>query len=366
MVLPQNPFTPSFGKIPAILAGRDGIIQEMEYALGSGGGDPNLCSLFFGPRGVGKTVLLSYLARHAGQFGWISVNVTARPGMLEDIIERALEATGEYIEAAPSAHVSSVGIPSLLSVSWTREESGLGNWRTRMNRILDELARQDMGLLVTIDEVDPDLDELVDFSATFQHFIREDRRVALMMAGLPGRVSALLSDKSVSFLRRASQHAVGRIADHDVRVAFAETIREAGKDIDDDALDVLVEASDGFAYMIQLVGYRAWMVSRDADVIDVQQARRGTDLAIDDFLNGVVKKTLQDLSDMDVQFLLAMLPDDGRPSSMADIAQRMGKSPSYARVYRSRLIEQGVISSTGRGKVAFDMPLMRVYLEEQA
>lgn len=57
--------------------------------------------------------------------------------------------------------------------------------RTRMSRILDVLAEYSIGLLITIDEIDPNLEELIDFSATFQHFVREDRKVALFMAGLP-------------------------------------------------------------------------------------------------------------------------------------------------------------------------------------
>lgn len=32
-----NPFTPTFGKIPPILAGRKLLIQELEQALASGG-----------------------------------------------------------------------------------------------------------------------------------------------------------------------------------------------------------------------------------------------------------------------------------------------------------------------------------------
>lgn len=74
-----NPFTPSFGKVPPILAGRKILIGEFEQAFSLNPNDPNLCSLFSGPRGVGKTVLMSHLARKAEANGWISANVTARP-----------------------------------------------------------------------------------------------------------------------------------------------------------------------------------------------------------------------------------------------------------------------------------------------
>ena len=47
--------------------------------------DPNLCSVFYGARGTGKTALLAYLSYRAQQEGWITANVTASEGMLEDI-----------------------------------------------------------------------------------------------------------------------------------------------------------------------------------------------------------------------------------------------------------------------------------------
>ncbi len=360
-----NPFTPSFGRIPPILAGRKLLVNDLEQALAGSPNDPNLVSLFSGPRGVGKTVLLSYLASKAESSGWISANVTARPGMLEDIIERTMDAANGFIEKPAGARLSSVSIPALFGASWTYRDPASGNWRTRMNRVLDVLQEHSVGLLITIDEIDPRLDELVDFSATFQHFIREGRQVALFMAGLPVNVSALLSDKSVSFLRRASQHNLGRIEDDDIRVAFRETVEESGKGISDEALSLAVDLTGGFAYMMQLVGFRTWAESADCPRIELPHVERASRLARQDFVNGVVKKTLQELSDGDIAFLEAMLPDEGRPSLMSDVAERMGKTTNYARVYRTRLAEQGVISPTRRNTVEFDMPLLREYLTEE-
>ncbi len=361
----DNPFTPTFGKIPAILAGRDGIILEMTQAFTSNGGDPNLCSLFSGPRGVGKTVLLSHLANQAGSMGWISANVTARPGVLEDIIERASEAADSFVERESSRRLTSISVPTLFGASWEYRKPESGNWRTRMNRLLDTLAQHDIGLLITIDEIDPHLEELIDFAATYQHFVREDRKVALLLAGLPAHISTLLSDKSVSFLRRAAQHQVGEISDHDVREAFRQTIEEGGKRASDEVLDAMVEAADGFAYMIQLVGFRSWSTSAAREEISLDDAKTGIELARADFINGVVKKTCQELSDGDISFLEAMLPDNGKPSEMSAIAERMGKSPSYARVYRARLVEAGVIDAPMRGKVVFNMPMLRGYLMDE-
>ncbi len=359
-----NPFTPSFGKIPPILAGRQILVSEFEQAFANNPNDPNMCSLFSGPRGVGKTVLLSYLAKKAGMCGWVSANVTARSGMLEDIVERAMGAANEFVEKPSAVRLSSVSIPALFGATWEYRDPSSGNWRTRMNRILDVLQEHSIGLLITIDEVDPNLDELIDLSATFQHFVREDRKVALLMAGLPANVSALLSDKSVSFLRRASQHQLGRINDADIARAFRETVEDAGKAISNEALDFAVHATGGFAYMMQLVGFRTWIEAGEENRIELHHAERGAWAAKQDFENGVIKKTVQELSDGDIAFLEAMLPDGDGPSAMSDIAERMGKTPNYARVYKTRLTEQGIISASRRGLVEFEMPLLREYLVE--
>lgn len=43
-------------------------------------------------------------------------------------------------------------------------------------------------------------------ASTYQLFARENKRVGLLMAGLPHQVSMLLRDEFVSFARRSAQH----------------------------------------------------------------------------------------------------------------------------------------------------------------
>ena len=46
----ENPFTPIFGKIPAYMAGRTDLVDEMDFALKGSGNDPALVSVFVGAR----------------------------------------------------------------------------------------------------------------------------------------------------------------------------------------------------------------------------------------------------------------------------------------------------------------------------
>ena len=141
-------------------------------------------------------------------------------------------------------------------------------------------------------------------------------------------------------------------------------MEDAGKGITNDALAAAVEAIEGFPYMLQLVGFRAWSECPDErDVIDAGTVKRGIALAQKDFEMRVIRATVNELSDVDMDFLVAML-SDADVSRVADLEKRMGKSSGYISRYRGRLIAEGVIEPAGRGKVRFALPGLRAYLEE--
>jgi hypothetical protein len=77
----------------------------------------------------------------------------------------------------------------------------------------------------------------------------------------------------------------------------------------------------------------------------------------------ILETTLRELSDGDRAFLDAMAKDK-TVSRLADIATRMGVTPNYANQYRTRLLDHGLIGTRGRGKLGFDMPMLRDLLQD--
>jgi len=356
-----NPFTPAFGTNPYILAGRDAILDDMREAFINGPGDPNLSTLIIGARGTGKTALMSRIRTIAIEEGWLAVGTTALPGMLDDLYEQSVQASEHLIASKSSRKLSSVSVGPV-SAGWEHESKTAGNWRTRMGKLLDQLEEHGTGLLMTVDEVQEGLDELVLLAATYQHFVTEGRKVALVMAGLPYHVDRLISNKSVSFLRRSAQRRIGHIGSSDVEEALTQTIVDAGKDITPEATELCVQAIAGFAYMLQLVGYRTWNAGRDDAILGLDSATRGILLARRDMEDHVLSATYRELSAKDIAFLEAMLPDK-QYSRMSTIAERMGVTTGYAAKYKSRLLALGIICEQGKGLVAFDMPGLRSYVE---
>lgn len=56
-----NPFKPTAGAEPPVLAGRDAVLNDFEIGLEEGVGAPGRLMRITGPRGSGKTVLLTEL-----------------------------------------------------------------------------------------------------------------------------------------------------------------------------------------------------------------------------------------------------------------------------------------------------------------
>lgn len=354
--LKNNPFTPVFGKVPAFMVGRRHIIETILTMFDQPLNSPDRCSLFVGARGTGKTALLTYLANEAAHRGWIAVNVTARPHMLEDIEQQVQRAAQHMIDEHARHHVTGLTVAGVGGITWERGSEQEPNWRSRMTDVLEQLGEQDTGLLITVDEVDPDLDDMAQLVTVYQHFVREDRRVALLMAGLPYRINRLLSGSSTSFLRRAARHDLGSIPRFEVEEGFRLTVEEGGRTIDQQALERAADAIGGFPYMFQLVGYRSWNAAGDVcNELTVQDVERGTALAQEELETQVFEATLAELSQGDIAFLRAMASEQ-EPVERAAIAQRLGRSSSYVSTYKKRLLEAGIIEEPQRGRFTFSLP----------
>lgn len=360
----NNPFTPMFGRVPAYMAGREQIIDDMVMAFENGDSDPNLCSIFYGARGTGKTALLAHLGFCAQQAGWITASVTASNGMLDDILQRLNESAAHLVESQPSMRMTGIEIAPLGSISWEHNTSTLdgANWRTKMNRLFAQLENTDTGVLIAVDEVDASFEQMTELVTTYQHFVSEGKKVALLMAGLPFRISALLTGKSTSFLRRAAQHPLGSISDVEVKEAFRLTVEDGGKSIDDEALDRAAEAIDGFPFMFQLVGYRAWNASRRTSEVSLLNVERGANLASEELESRVFGSTVEELSPGDLEFVRAMNPE-GR-TTRQELKERLQKNSGSISTYKKRLIEAGVIEEPLQGHFEFALPGFGKYIKK--
>lgn len=175
-IVEANPFTPIFGRVPPFMAGRERLLKDFDHAFSSPGADPNLSSIFAGARGTGKTALLTYLANSAESKDWVTANVSTKPGMLREIHEQIVANSAHLADVTPHRKLKSLSVDQWLGVEWENVDASEDSWRLQMSKLLDKLADQDTGLLITVDEVNPNIDEMVELASIYQHFVREERR----------------------------------------------------------------------------------------------------------------------------------------------------------------------------------------------
>lgn len=327
-----------------------------------GPGAPDRLMLISGPWGSGKTVMLIELASLACERHWQVVSETASEGLCERLIAR--------IAPSPS-HLTGVQLkPSFMGVSLGQLDIAPAmrpsTLRDAMHERLKGLGPH-KGLLITIDEIqDADQSDLTAIATAVQHLLGENANIAVVFAGLPDVISDLLNAKVVTFLRRASIKRVGDVPLDEVREALAHTIRGQGVRIADETLDAAAQASGGYPYMIQLVGFWMWRIARrrtqgPSNTITMEDFQQGLIQAKAQLGEGVCAPVVGRLSERAREYLKAMSCDDG-PSDTSQIADRMGQSMDYANQYRSMLIDQDVIIAPERGKVDFAVPYLREYL----
>jgi hypothetical protein len=363
MIAARNPFRPTLGVQPPVLIGRDDVLHDVRDGILEGFGSPLRALKLLGPRGIGKTVLLESAADVAREMGWLAVSVTASANLLDDTLDGALEAAKHLLEPARRRLISVSAGGAGFELSQP-EPSRTPGWRVQMQRLLDIVESNGTGILFTVDEVSTVHPQLIDFGKNFQHLRRERREVALVAAGLPLNISDFESLPDTSFIRRAIPHSLAEVSTSGVRNALRRTFLENGKNIEASALRVAADATQGYPFLVQLVGYQIWRAASGLNITldDVQAGVAAARRRIGDTVH---TSAMADLSALDKTFLIKMAIDDG-PSRMADITSRAGWSPAQSNVYRSRLITQGMIRNAGHGLVEFAFPYLGDFLREHA
>lgn len=355
-----NPFKPTAGAEPPVLVGRDKVLEDFSDGLAEGVGARGRLMRITGPRGSGKTVLLTELGDVARAEGWEVVDETARRGFSQRIA-RAIAGSGASPEFSLDLHL---GVADLHA--GTREPEADLDLRQALTVRARELTKQHRGLLITLDEVqDADRDEMRELAAAVQHLIRERYNVAFVFAGLTAGVLDLINGEALTFLRRALPEELASIPIDEVREALGETVVRSGLKADEAALERAAAATVGYAYLIQLVGYHVWRAGKkhieESEQITIADADAGIEKAMSEFYDAVHESAVSGLPLRAVEYLIAMA-EEPEVASTAAIAARLGVDASALTSCRRLLIQKQIIESNVRGCVEFSIPYTREFL----
>ena len=367
--MPKTPiFSPSFGNRPAYLVGRNDVINRFMDGLSREPGNRERAMVMLGQRGSGKTVLLWELADRAREQGFVVATPTVvTDGMLGRIVEKIQESGETYVKpGSPRVTGGSLGVLGFsVGLQFTREVQETKSFEFKLQQLARELTSCGHGILILVDELQANSEEVRQLVVAYQELIGERLDVALVMAGLPGAVSATLNDKVLTFLNRARKVTLGPLSFSEVDAFYQRAFADLGVHIDGPLRAEAARATFGSPYMLQLIGYNIALRVPAGGSVDASIVRSSIAASREDYENDVCRTTLAALSEKDVAFLEAMSEDDG-PSKIGEIAKRLDVTPDYAQKYRKRLIDAGVIESHARGEVSFAVPFLTDYLSRKA
>ncbi|SFS18096.1 hypothetical protein SAMN04487783_2526 [Agrococcus baldri] len=361
----DNPFRPGFGISPPMLAGRDALLDEWREVFGLGAWSPYRAALVTGMRGVGKTVLLNAVEDLALAHDWTVVHGTLHASLVDELEHDRLPALLQAQDAeAVTRDVTGVSVPQLggITTAVVRQYEREPRLESMLGRLVELAEGRGAGVLVSLDEVAIEsLDQLRRIAIAVQHLMREDRRIAIVAAGVPASIAAALDADGLTFFRRAQQVRLDTLTLAETRAAIAEPVRSRGRTIGEAALDRAARGSEGYPYLVQSIGARAWEYTPSTSAITTDAVQHAVEVAHAAMGESVIVPALRGLSARDRDYLLAMAEDDG-PASTAAVAERMGATSGNAGRQRSRLLDGGIIVAPERGRVEFAIPRMREHL----
>ena len=359
----SNIFSPTFGNKPQYLVGRDNEISNVMEGLSGVPGHHKRSTFLIGQRGMGKTVLMLELAEQAKKMDYITVRVTANEKMLDEIIE-GVQSSGERLikdKKLPVKTISAGAFGFSIGLTFTDEIQKHHGFRTKISLLCEVLTKQNKGVLFLIDEIRASTAEMRQFATTYQHMIGDGMNIAAIMAGLPHAISSVLNDDVLTFLNRAYKIKLNPLNIADVSACYYKALRSFNIGFDAKLLDKAAEATDGYPYLLQLIGYHIinlldgeTELSKEIVELSIINSKRA-------LKNDIFLPCLKPLSPEDKRFLKTM-SKDSEESSLNDIQDRLKANKSHTQTYKRRLIESGLIHTTSRGMVAFSIPYLGQYL----
>ena len=260
------PFNPTAGRLPPYLAGREQeqrSITRHIHGLKHGAAVP-FVTVVFGPRGNGKTALLRWAERLALEEGVEAISVSSSMIDTEEAVVRVLSA-GRWWSGIVEA-ASAFGLNLRIDrqrAPWIREALG-----KRVRR---------RPLLLSIDEAHTlDLDVGQHLMQAAQIVYSEGAAMHLMLAGTPDLPNHL-QQMQVGFWERGRILPIARLEAGASADAVRIPLEATNRSISDEALEQVVQESDGYPFFLQLWGKALWYAVEAAErtigMDDVNRAR---------------------------------------------------------------------------------------------
>jgi hypothetical protein len=344
-----------------------------------------------GLRGVGKTVMLNTFRSMALQRLWGTGKLEARPDQsirrpiasalhmavrelaprhrAPDRIDDFLGVLKAFAQRDPGATKgTSINAQFGIDVPAARGRADSGDLEVDLTELFTDAssvaADLGVGIALFVDEMQdvpaPDVSALC---AACHELSQVGGPLIVVGAGLPHLPSVLSASKSYS--ERLFRYA--RIDRLDRDAADQALIAPAGREevlFEQDALDALYAAADGYPYFVQAYGKVTWDVAA-ASPINAGDVRVAAPEAEGELAVGFFGSRYERATPAEREYMRAMAAIGDEPVPTSNVADELGRKPSSLSPARDGLIKKGLIYSSERGLIAFTVPHFGKFLRSQ-
>lgn len=360
-----NPYAPGAGTPPPALVGRDAAIDAAGIALQRlRAGRASQHQMVTGLRGVGKTVLLAKLAALGQHHGYRVIRLEAVAG--DDTLRSLLRQCRRILEDLDQSKRVGRALRSIESVAVTLMGTGATIARTAATPDREALADvitdvaaaaadHDLGVLLAIDEAQMvDAGDLRRLLAGVHRCGQDALPMACILAGLPNLVGFVA--KAATYAERMfTVSDLGALSPAQVARAVAEPAEEMGVEWSPEAIEAIVDHSDGFPFFVQTWAYHTWNAAYDEPIsrADVDLAAPHANHALE---SSFFAARIARIPASEVAYVQALASLGAGPHRSGDVAAAAGKTTSQVAAFRDRLITEGVIYAPRYGWVEFAIP----------
>ena len=379
-----NPFRPGPGAFPPRLVGRQADIDAMDLLIdGTSKGRNDGALLFVGTPGMGTTVLLSELRRHAERADWLVVALEARAGDNGALHSRkalgrgiaqasrrmrgfkhATEQVARALRSVTSFTIAVAGVEVSADIQPDPSRANSGNLEIDLEELFGDLApalrANRSALAIFIDELQ-DLDQalLTALLAAQHKAMQEDWPFHLVGAGLPSLSDSL--PRVRSYGNRFHVRTVGAVGDRDAARAVVGPVADAGLRFEPGSIDPLLEAANGCPYLLQVFGKELWNLASlapiDRALVEAAVSRGDAVLASSFFAalwshrtNGE-KELMRAIAEIGTSWVRE-----------TQVQVRLGRPAHQLAPVRRSLVDEGLLIEPERGSLAFAFPTFGTYI----
>lgn len=380
----DNPFEPGAGTKPPELVGRDLLLEDADAAIAKSlKGRPLRGQVFYGLRGVGKTVLLREVSELAAKRGLlvsdletpedkrltVIVALSVRKLLValsakEKVKESVVRAAGALQSFASIFKVKVAGIGIEVKKPKGLADSGaLDDDITDLLITVAEAAQsQNTGIVLAIDELQYLQEEELAALITAIHRVNQKSLpLGLFGAGLPQLLAKAGNAKSYSE-RLFQFEEVGALSEKQAKQAIRDPLEALGVEIRPEALQLIYDKSLGYPYFLQEWGARTWNAAKKSPITkdDVIASEEVVTTSLD---KSFFRVRFDRLTKGEQDYLRAMAELGAGPHKSGDVAKVLGKNVNQVGPVRSQVILKGMAYGGQYGMVHFSVPLFHEFMK---